>query len=361
MGLKLAFFGSSLVSARWNGAVTYYRGILRALHARGHQIVFYEPNAYGRQEHRDQGELEFARVVVYEGEAGARGCLDEARGADLIVKASGVGAHDALLEEGVLDAQSERRAVAFWDVDAPATLARVEQERSDPFRSLIPRFDYVFTYGGGERVRSRYLALGARVCVPIYNAVDPETHFPGTKNPRFSADLGFLANRLPDREQRCEDFFFSVARDNPEFRFVLGGSGWEDKPRSSNVSYVGHVYTHEHNDFNSSSRLLLNVNRDSMAAVGFSPATRIFEAAGAGACIVSDAWEGIDRFFEPEHEILIAEDGDQVARYLRDLSSASLSRIGAAARRRVLADHTYAQRALEVEEALTGSGLELAS
>jgi spore maturation protein CgeB len=361
MGLKIAFFGSSLVSARWNGAVTYYRGILRALHARGHRIVFYEPDAYGRQEHRDVGELEFAKVVVYQGESGARASLDEARSADLIVKASGVGAHDALLEEGVLDAQTPRRAVAFWDVDAPATLERVEQASTDPFRALIPRFDYVFTYGGGERVRARYLALGARVCVPIYNAVDPRSHFPSESNPRFSADLGFLANRLPDRESRCDEFFFSVARKSPESLFVLGGSGWDDKPRSSNVRYLGHVYTHEHNDFNSSSRLLLNVNRDSMAAVGFSPATRIFEAAGAGACIVSDAWEGIESFFEPEREILVAENGDQVARYLRDWSRASLATIGAAARRRVLAEHTYDQRAAEVEKALAGGRLELAS
>jgi spore maturation protein CgeB len=361
MGLKIAFFGSSLVSARWNGAVTYYRGILRALHARGHRIVFYEPDAYGRQEHRDEGELEFARVVVYQGEAGARTSMDEARDADLVVKASGVGVHDALLEEGVLALRSARRSVAFWDVDAPATLERLERDSADPLRGLVSGFDYVFTYGGGERVRARYLALGARTCVPIYNAVDPTTHFPSKKSAAFAGDLGFLANRLPDRESRCDEFFFTVARDNPGSSFVLGGSGWEDKPRSSNVRYVGHVYTHQHNEFNSSNRLLLNVNRDSMVAAGFSPATRIFEAAGAGACIVSDAWEGIENFFEPNREILIAESGEEVSRHLRDRDSASVAAIGAAARRRVLADHTYDQRALEVEKALAGGSLELAS
>jgi spore maturation protein CgeB len=197
--------------------------------------------------------------------------------------------------------------------------------------------------------------------VPIYNAVDPASHFPGRKDPKFCADLGFLANRLPDRESRSDEFFFNVARENPNFSFVLGGSGWEDKQRSSNVRYVGHVYTHEHNDFNSSCRLLLNVNRDSMATVGFSPATRIFEAAGAGACIVSDAWQGIEEFFEPGRQILVAQNGDEVARYLRDQSSASLAAIGAAARQRVLAEHTYDRRALEVEKALAGSSLELAS
>src|SRR3954468_7105339 len=116
MGLNIAFFGSSLVSARWNGAVTYYRGILRALHARGHRVTFYEPEAYGRQEHPDEGELDFARVVVYQGEVGARASLDQARAADLIVKAGGVGVHDALLEEGVLIAKASHATVAFWDV-----------------------------------------------------------------------------------------------------------------------------------------------------------------------------------------------------------------------------------------------------
>ena len=206
-----------------------------------------------------------------------------------------------------------------------------------------------------------YRALGARACVPIYNAVDPKTHFPGLVQPRFSADLGLLANRLPDREARCEEFFFSVARDNPQRRFVLGGSGWSDTPRTDNVTYVGDVYTHEHNEFNASNRMVLNVNRDSMASVGFSPATRIFEAAGAGACIVSDAWVGIEQFLEPGREILLASNGEEVGAHLRDHSDATLSAIGAAARRRVLAEHTYERRAVQVERALQAGALELAS
>ncbi|HKB76719.1 MAG TPA: hypothetical protein VKC58_09020, partial [Myxococcales bacterium] len=123
-GLRIAFFGSSLVSAYWNGAATYYRGIVRALHDRGHRVTFYEPDAYGRQEHRDLPDPEWARVVVYAGagEDGVLRCLEEAARADLVVKASGVGVFDALLERRVLDLQGPGTRVVFWDVDAPATL-----------------------------------------------------------------------------------------------------------------------------------------------------------------------------------------------------------------------------------------------
>src|SRR3954464_14386832 len=139
-GLEIAFFGSSLVSAYWNGAATYYRGIVRALHGRGHRVTFYEPDAYDRQRHRDIDDPPWARVVVYPGadESGALRALESARGADLIVKASGVGAFDALLEAAVLDLRRDATLIAFWDVDAPATLDRVERDPSDPFRALVP-------------------------------------------------------------------------------------------------------------------------------------------------------------------------------------------------------------------------------
>lgn len=352
MGLNIAFFGSSLVSSRWNGAATYYRGILRALHERGHRSVFYEPDAYGRQQHRDIADPPWSRVVVYSGEDGARRCLDEARRADLIVKASGVGVFDDLLEARVPELKRPSQLVAFWDVDAPATLDRVERNASDPFTRSIPRYDLVLTYGGGRPVVERYLALGARACVPIYNGVDPSTHRPAPVSRKFASDLGFLANRLPDREARADEFFFRVAASEPSLRFALGGSGWDDKPKPLNVNYLGHVSTNDHNAFNASAGMVLNVSRESMARAGYSPATRLFEAAGAGACIVTDAWEGIDQFFEPEREIVVAEDGDAVTAALRRLGETARQRMGEAARKRVLADHSYARRALDVERAL---------
>jgi spore maturation protein CgeB len=352
--MNIAFFGSSLVSAYWNGAATYYRGIVRALDARGHRVTFYEPDAYGRQQHRDMDDPEWARVVVYpgEGEAGVRVALEQARGADLIVKASGVGVFDALLEAAVLDGKEAGALVAFWDVDAPATLERVLGDPADPFRALVPRYDLVLTYGGGDPVVAAYTALGARRCVPIYNALDPQTHHPVAPDPRFSATLGFLGNRLPDREARVEDFFLNAAARLPEETFLLGGSGWADKTMPPNVRYAGHVYTPDHNAFNCTPRAVLNVSRDSMARYGFSPATRIFEAAGAGACLITDYWEGIADFFEPDREILVARSGEDVAGIMAGLSPERARAIGDAALARVLAVHTYAHRVVTLEEVL---------
>jgi spore maturation protein CgeB len=355
-GLNIAFFGSSLVSAYWNGAATYYRGIIKALHERGHSITFYEPDAYDRQQHRDIPDPAWAKVVVYpgKGESGVLRAVSDAADADVIVKASGVGIFDELLELAVLEARKPNSQVVFWDVDAPATLNRIHGHPRDPFRELIPRYDFIFTYGGGEPVIKAYKELGARQCVPIYNAVDPATHHPVPRNDRFSCDLGFLGNRLPDREARVEEFFLRAATILPQRTFILGGSGWSDKAVPRNVNYLGHIYTRDHNAFNSTPLAVLNISRQSMAEFGFSPATRVFEAAGAKACIITDYWEGIDTFLEPQSEILVAADGPDVAVCLQQLSPERACAIGEAAYARVLAHHTYTQRAEQVDAVLTG-------
>ena len=242
--LEIAFFGSSLVSAYWNGAATYYRGIIRALHGRGHRVTFYEPDAYDRQKHRDIADPEWARVVVYAAtESDATRALDQARGSDIVVKASGVGVLDEFLEAGVADLRSGSRRTIFWDVDAPATLDRMGKHPEDAFRALVPRFDFILTYGGGDPVVRAYRGFGARQCVPVYNALDAATHHPAPPDPRFGGDLGFLGNRLPDRESRVEEFFLRAAALAPQSSFILGGSGWGGKALPSNVRCVGHVYT----------------------------------------------------------------------------------------------------------------------
>ena len=352
--MRIAFYGSSLLSAYWNGAATYYRGILKALAARGHEVTFLEPDAFERQQHRDIEPPDWARVIVYAPDPeGLRLALDHAGRADLVVKASGVGVLDAELEAGVLEAAAADALVAFWDVDAPATLARLERDPRDALRGLLPDYDLVLTYGGGAPVVEAYRRLGARLCAPIYNALDPDDHHPVPPEPRFASDLAFLGNRLPDREARVDAFFFAAAAGAPEQSFLLGGSGWDDKALPKNVRRLGHVPTRDHNALNSSARCVLNISRESMALNGWSPATRVFEAAGAGACLITDAWPGIEMFLAPGREVLVAEDGAAVAEILRGIDEPEARRIGAAARRRVLAEHTYARRALAVEEALT--------
>jgi spore maturation protein CgeB len=212
----------------------------------------------------------------------------------------------------------------------------------------------VFTYGGGEPVRQAYLALGARECVPIYNALDPSTHHPVAPDPRFACDLAFLGNRLPDREARVEEFFLRAAAQLPDRTMLLGGSGWADKPLPANVRYLGHVYTADHNAFNCTPRAVLNVSRESMARYGFSPATRVFEAAGAAACLITDAWEGLETFFAPGAEMLVARSGDEVAQHVAVLDAQRARAVGQAAYQRVLAEHTYAHRAAQLDAVLQG-------
>jgi spore maturation protein CgeB len=351
--MKIFVFGSSITSSYWNGAATYYRGIYKELHRRGHEITFAEPDAYGRQERRDAVDCSFVTSIVYQTEQDLSGLLAEAAGCDLVIKHSGVGVFDELLDQRVLECESSRSQIAFWDVDAPATLARVEADPGDLFRRHIPAYDFVFTYGGGPEVVDRYCRLGAANCYPIYNALDPETHYPVAADPAIECDLIFIGNRLPDRERRVEEFFLRPAELAPELQFGLGGEGWAGKLLPNNVRWLGHIATSDHNRLNCSARMVLNVNRESMAAVGFSPPTRVFEAAGAGACLITDQWPGIEEFFTPGREILIAESGEDVVNHLRRFSREEAEEIGASMRRRALAGHCYRLRVRQVEAVLT--------
>ena len=351
--MRIAFYGSSLVSSYWNGAATYYRGILGELARRGHAITFYEPDAFDRQAHRDIDAPDWCRSVVYPATAdGLASVLAEAGGADVVVKASGVGVFDRELLEGIVARARPGALKIFWDVDAAATLDEMRADPGHPVRAALPDLDLVLTYGGGTPVVDAYTGFGAAESVPVYNALDPATHFPVPPDERFAADLAFLGNRLPDREARVEEFFLKPAAALPERRFLIGGNGWETKAMPANVRHRGHVYTAEHNAFNATPLAVLNVARDSMASVGFSPATRVFEAAGAAACLITDAWEGIELFLTPGREVLVARDGQDVAEHLSSLTPERATAIGQAALTRVLAEHTYALRGAQVDALL---------
>lgn len=344
--MKIAFYGSSLVSSYWNGAATYYRGLLRALAACGHDITFYEPDILDRQQHRDIATPDWCNVVVYQPtDAGLRNVVNDAALADVVVKASGVGfADDALIAMTMTAARPDALRI-WWDVDAPATLAEIRGEASHPLRSALPKLDLVLTYGGGDPVVTAYRELGAPDCVPIYNALDPVTHHPVARDQRYASDLAFLGNRLPDREVRVETFLLRPAERLPSHRFLLGGAGWHDRHCPPNVLRIGHVGTETHNAFNTAPRAILNISRASMAAMGYSPPTRLFEVAGAGACLITDAWEGIEMFLSPGSEVLVARDGGDIVDIMQTLTAEQAAAIGRAGHQRILAEHTYDRRA----------------
>ncbi len=343
--MRITFFGSSITSAYWNGAATYYRGICRALHRLGHQPVFVEQDIYDRQNHRDLAEdPDYAEVVVCYDREDLDRELEHARGSDLVVKCSGVGRFDDYLDAAVLETRREGNRVAYWDVDAPFTLDQAFRDPGWYFRRLVPRFDAILTYGGGPRVAAGYSSLGAKTVELVYNALDPETHHPVAPDPAYRCDLLFVGHRLPDREARVREFFLRAAELAPEGRFLLGGEGWGAVALPANVRYVGHVATALHNVLNCSARLVLNVNRQAMADYGFSPPTRVFEAAGAGACLVTDRWEGVETFLTPDREVLVASSAEQVASLVGSVTAEESRAIGERACRRMLAEHSYRHR-----------------
>lgn len=349
--MKIFVFGSSIVSSYWNGAATYYRGCYKYLSRLGHAITFAEPDAYGRQQYRDAEDFSFVESLIYQPGADLDRILSRASEADVVVKHSGLGVDDDLLEQRVLDLQPHS-TVIFWDVDAAATLAQISTGEKEHLRVWIPQYDAVFTYGGGPYCRDQYQSLGARSYASIYNGLDPETHYPVLPDPQFACDVAFLGNRLPDREARVEELFLRAAELAPQFRFLLGGEGWDDKPMPKNVRCLGHVPTALHNVVNCSAGMVMNINRNSMAQAGFSPPTRVFEAAGARACLLCDDWPGIDDCFAPGEEILIIRTAEDVVNALQVYDEAARQRVAAAFHQRALRNHTYARRALQIEAAL---------
>jgi spore maturation protein CgeB len=237
------------------------------------------------------------------------------------------------------------------DATVLATLARMERDPGDPLRALLPTFDLLLTSGGGEPVVRRFEALGARECIPLYHALDPATHHPVPPREDLRVDLALLADRRPGCEARVEEFFFRAVELLPERTFLLGGEGWDDRVRGvPNLRYLGPGP--DDNAVNCSALAVLNVTRADEAANGWFPTARLFAAAGAGACVISDTWRGIEDFLRPCKEVQLARNGEDVAELLRTLDEGETARAGAAARERVLAEHTYAHRARRLEAIL---------
>ena len=352
--MRIFAFGSSIVSSYWNGAATYYRGCYKYLARLGYDITFAEPDAYGRQQHRDTDNFSYVNSLVYQPVSADGGrdldrMLQQAAEADIVVKHSGIGCDDAELERRVPAECSEKAMTFIWDVDAPATIHRMRGDSDDALRHATAGYDAILTYGGGPLALEGFREFGAQAYYSMYNGLDPETHFPVSADPSLACDVVFLGNRLPDREARVEELFLRAAELAPQASFILGGEGWGDKRMPSNVRWLGHVPTADHNRVNCSASMVLNINRASMAEFGFSPPTRVFEVSGAGTCLLCDDWPGIADCFEPGREVLVVRSAEDVVAALKDHDLATRKRLGAAFYARGLADHTYAQRAAQAD------------
>jgi spore maturation protein CgeB len=350
--MKLVIFGLTVSSSWGNGHATLWRGLCKALARRGRQVVFFERDVPYYAAHRDLHDLPSGRLYLYsEWEEIVGPARRQLADADVGMVTSycpdGVAATELVLASPV----SLR---AFYDLDAPVTLARLQA--GQPVEYLGPRglrdFDLVLSFTGGRALEELQSRLGARRVAPLYGSVDPEAHSPVPPVEAYRADLAYLGTYAPDRQPALAAFLLEPARRLPQRRFLIGGALYpQDLSWAGNVRLIRHVPPSEHPAFFCSSRLALNVTRRAMVEMGYCPSGRLFEAAACGAPLVSDWWEGLDRFFRPGQEILIARTTDDVIDAIH-LSDAQLARIARAARERTLDEHTVDRRARELEEIL---------
>lgn len=347
--MKIIVFGLTVSSSWGNGHATLWRGLIRALTEAGHQVVFFERDVPYYAATRDLRQLPgHSRLVLYpDWQSVAQEAQRAVASADVAMVTSycgdGVAAADLILEHS-------RGVSVFYDLDTPVTLARLEAGERPFYLPVqgLGDFDLVLSYTGGkalERLRSR---LGARRVAPLYGHVDPGQHRPAERHEPFAADFSYLGTYAADRQATLEALFIEPARLRPHLRFVLGGSGYpQDFPWAQNINFVQHLPPSDHPAFFSSARLSLNVTRADMAAMGYCPSGRLFEAAACGSPVISDWWEGLDRFFEPGREILVARNTQDVLAAL-SLSPGDISALSAAARKRVLDEHKSSDRAREL-------------
>ncbi|HEX2215233.1 MAG TPA: glycosyltransferase [Xanthobacteraceae bacterium] len=346
--MKIVVFGLTISSSWGNGHATLWRGLCRSLARLGHRVVFYERDVPYYAGARDLFEVPGGELVLYgDWEDVQTRALRDVAVADVAIVTSYC--PDGLVAGEIV--QSGARALSvFYDLDTPVTLSRLQ--RGDPLAYIGPQglggFDLVLSYTGGGALQELRERLGAQLVLPLYGHVDPEIHKPAAPVAHYQADLSYLGTFAADRQQALESLFMEPARLMPERRFLMGGAQYpQDFPWSSNVYFVRHLPPSEHPAFYSSSRLTLNVTRREMAAMGWCPSGRLFEAAACGTAIISDVWEGIEAFFSPGEEILTIQNAQDCVQAI-ELDDAQLRLIGAAARECVLARHTSAHRAQQL-------------
>lgn len=350
--MKLVIFGLSISSSWGNGHATLWRGLCRALHERGHRIIFFERDVPWYAGSRDLAQPEYCDLRLYaRWEDVVDSASRELADTDAAIVTSycpdGVAASEAVLVS--------RAAIrVFYDLDSPVTLARVRD--GQPVEYIGPRglrdFDLVLSYTGGPALAELRTRLGARRVEPLYGGVDPDVHRPVSANPAYMADLSYLGTYAADRQNALTALFTEPARRLPQLRFLMGGALYPHEfPWSSNIFFVRHVPPPDHPAFYCSSRMTLNVTRPAMADMGYCPSGRLFEAAACGAPVLSDEWEGLDHFFTPGLQILTARVTEDAVDALA-LEDGELKRISASARERALDEHTARHRAREMERLL---------
>lgn len=350
--MKIVIFGLSLTSAWGNGHATLWRALLRALIQRGHFPVFYERNLSFYARNRDLTEVSGARIVLYERWEEVRSQVTkDLRDANVSVVTSYC--PDSLPATGAL-LRHHRGLRVFYDLDTPVTLDALHKGEPVPYipPNGLADFDLVLSYTGGQALTELQSKLGARSVAPLYGSVDPDAHKPASPRAHYAADLSYLGTYAEDRQPKLEELLVAPAQRQPAQSFLIAGAQYPaNLPLPFNVRLLPHVPPPDHSAFYNSARLNLNITRAAMARMGYCPSGRLFEAAACGAPLLSDYWPGLETFFEPDKEVLIAHTAGEVIEALR---RDDLGKIAAAARQRTLEQHTAHHRAQQFESLVEG-------
>jgi spore maturation protein CgeB len=351
--MKIVLFGLSITSSWGNGHATTFRALCQALDKRGHSIVFFERDQEWYRNNRDLVEAPYCDVRLYRDWREALPLVRvELHDADLAMVGSyfpdGIAALDEVLDSGV-------PVKAFYDIDTPVTAGHLAKMGRTDY--LLPRhlpgLDLYFSFTGGPLLCELEQKFGVRRAVPLYCSVDPEKHRQVAAHSKFEWDLSYMGTYAPDRQPKLEELLCQPARLLRERKFIVAGPQYPaalDWP--ANVERIMHLSPRHHASFYGSSRLTLNITRRDMVMAGYSPSVRLFEAAACATTVVSDNWPGLETFFVPGQEVLLAGGDDDIIRYIAEYEDAELRRIGRAAYGRFLANHTSAIRALEFERAV---------
>ncbi len=351
--MKIVIFGLSITSSWGNGHATTFRALTRALHERGHRIIFYEHDLYWYADNRDMPQPPFCETRIFENWPSVRqSAMRDAADADVVMVGSyfpdGLQTIDEVLE-------LNGPVKTFYDIDTPITVSQLrEAGKTDYLRAdQIPGFDVYFSFTGGPMLLEIEQRFGARRAVPLFCSFDPDEYRKFSVNKRFACDMSYMGTYAPDRQPKIDDFLCEPARQLPEQKFIVAGPQY---PKSikwpANVRRIMHLNPKWHARFYSSSRLTLNVTRRDMVQAGYSPSVRLFEAAACAATIVSDNWPGLDTFFTPGEEILLPVTSNDVVHILSKISRDELQAIGKRAQQRVLAEHTSEKRAIDFEKCI---------
>lgn len=353
MPLDIVFLGLSITSSWGNGHATTYRSLIRALRARGHRVLFLERDVPWYAPHRDLQPDAEQGIELYQSLADLRQRFSRVIGqADAVIVGSFVPQGAAV---GAFVQQQARGIVAFYDIDTPVTLARLKREDCDYLTpALAQSYHLYLSFTGGPVLRQLERDWGSPCARPLYCSIDPQEHRPQRNEVQW--DLGYMGTYCADRQPKLLTLLQRVARQWREGRFIVAGPQYPQEIQwPENVQRTEHLPGVEHPAFYSRQRFTLNLTRADMVAAGYSPSVRLFEAAACGTAILTDPWPGLDHFFKPDEEVIVATQTRQVLQVIKHLPERSRLELARRARRRVLAKHTAAHRAAELEEHLTAA------